>query len=384
MSRYDYRHLKEAIKAKEYTVTIMDRSTYEVKDTFQTDITSCTIKMDYLNPASFPMTLKGGRSLNIAVNDWIRIERYNWPIFDGYIQGIQISDNKTIINISSPLRLLDDKAPMLYLNDYTGYATWIIRMMHMLYYSIDPSQHLAYIKPISFGYTSMSSNVWDNLTVDFSENYDGSLMESIINIRKNYGCFVHLYFNADSLVKNRLNLYIKEKDSLATVIDAESVDVHKVSIKKTSKTGNNVAKIFAYDSEEGRGTIYYHTMVLKDDGTIGRTRQDVYDLENPVVSSKIVAIDKFPSTYPEEELIKILNPSSDSIEIRLTYGVNSSIWGLNNWYPELPSRCHIGNKYTIKYKGTSYETYLTGVEFDKDEITWIFGFVRPELTKALS
>lgn len=173
-------------------------------------------------------------------------------------------------------------------------------------------------------------------------------------------------------VQNRsLNLLIGSKDLEKVTIEADLGNVleKEITIKEGDESTN---KLIVYNEEDFAQKVVYYLTKNNEVTTEDRDRV------TPVVCECTTAKASSKTTFAEvaqSKAEKTLKASIYDNLIEITVLVNDEI--------VKPEQLQIGQNAEIISDGVKYNTILTGVEYDEEKMTLIFGAIRLELTKIL-
>lgn len=315
---------------------------------------------DYLDIEKAPIEIPG--KIEAEKGDWIRIVKEGFEA-NGIISDIKEKDGSVKLSYK-PFHKIFDVGVYV---DVEKLATetveqWLEEIITGLY--IENEDALQNIKGLE---TKVISG-HEGQAMEAYESGINNLHDIMVDAFTTYGIVCDFEMDVQ---RKRLVLKIGSviQETFTIEADLGNIFEKEIIIKEADESTN---KLIIYNEEDyAQKEVYYLT---EYDEVTSEDRDRI----SPVVCDTVTAKASASATFSEvakNKAEKTLKPSQYDNLIEITVSVNDEL--------VRPTERRIGQQADIISGGKVYRTIMTGMRYDKEKITLVFGAIRLELTKIL-
>lgn len=349
-----------------YRVEIFDSRATAFVSAFQLDKRT-TIYYDYLNPRKFD--IDGPADLTCEVRHTLRIADGTDYIFSGYIDNIDRGDTKTTLTVAPLVMLLNEMSIQ-----NVGYTDWARQISLQLWYDFQQPTPSLYPLPLyRYSGSSYQYQSWDGVQRPYGAELKND-MECILLARRTYGKFLVWGIGSTQSSLGQAYYGFVKRTGWA-IFDADFENVISKEITESSQNNKNMLIIWMPSQNDPNNYVHYTACLINGEIVVGDSRK--YELTEWRMATKV--LNEYTAMTTDEiknMAVQYLKPAQDNLDIKLTYRRGDLIGR--------PEARNIGQPSRIYYQGKTYETYQTGVIYNKDTITLVFGMTRQGLTEQLN
>lgn len=316
-------------------------------------------KFDYLDIEKSGIDLPG--ILEAERGDWIRITRGEFSA-EGIVSEVIGKENSVELEYKPFHKILDIDVYMnpeaLTIRTMEQWLADLIRDTYVI--NEDKLQNISGLE------VKVTSGHYGAALADYEEGIH-NLFDVSVSAFLSYGIVCEFEMN---IQRKKLTLTIGSREMQKRTIEADLPNVLKktVLVKEASETTN---KLVVYNQEDYTQKIIYYRDRSDRITTLDTNRMVPVVCESVAVKVGNKTLEEVALSRAENKL----KPSRYDNLIELKVQVDDELIQ--------PEKLKIGQQVNVIHNGKNYHTVYTGMEYEKELITLIFGAVRLELTKTL-